>query len=74
LSLWLTGRVPIAHDSSQAWDAAPLVKPLTVRDFEEFCRQHGLRIVSQIYLAGSRRIPVRRDKNLRATIAIFELK
>jgi methionine biosynthesis protein MetW len=74
LSLWLTGRVPIAHDSSPAWDAVPLVKPLTVRDFEEFCRQHGIRIVSQIYLAGSRRIPAWPDKNLRATIAIFELK
>jgi hypothetical protein len=45
-----------------------------VRDFGDFCTQNGIRITTQIYLQGSRRIPVRRDKNLRATIAIFELK
>jgi methionine biosynthesis protein MetW len=74
LSLWLTGRIPIPPGLAQSWDTAPRLKPLTVCDFEEFCRQYDMRIVSQIYLAGSRRIPVRRDKNLRATIAIFELK
>lgn len=74
LSLLLTGRVPIAPGLPQPWATNPRARPLTVRDFGEFCQQRGIRIARQIYLQGPHRIPVRRDKNLRATIAIFELK
>ena len=74
LSLLLTGRIPMAPGLPQPWQANPRARPLTVRDFGEFCQQHGIRISQQIYLQGARHIPVRRDKNLRATIAIFELR
>ncbi len=74
LSLLLTGRVPIAPGLPQPWATNPRARPLTVRDFGEYCQQRGIRIARQIYLQGPHRIPVRRDKNLRATIAIFELK
>lgn len=74
LSLLLTGRTPIAPGLPQSWDTPPRARPLTVRDFGEFCAAQGIHINQEIYLQGSRRIPVRRDKNLRATIAIFELK
>lgn len=74
LSLLRTGRVPLAPGLPQPWDSAPRARPLTVRDFEEFCAQNEVRITNQIYLQGARRIPVRFDKNLRATTAIFELR
>lgn len=74
LYLLLTGRMPIAPDLPQPWYAPPRVRPLTVRDFGEFCTGNGVRVVEQIYLQGARRIPARRDKNLRATTAIFVLK
>ncbi len=74
LSLLTTGRTPVAPGLPQPWDGSPRARPLTIRDFGEFCQQHGIQIAQQIYLQGSRRIPARFDKNLRATIAIFELK
>jgi methionine biosynthesis protein MetW len=74
LSLLLTGRTPIAPGLPHPWDAPPRARPLTVRDFGEFCSAHNIQVASEIYLQGAQRIPVRRDKNLRATVAIFELK
>ncbi len=74
LSLLFTGRMPIAPDLPQPWYVPPRIRPLTVQDFRDFCQQRGIHIAAEIYLAGSRRIPARRDKNLRATTAIFELK
>ncbi len=68
------GRMPGAPGVSQPWDTSPRARPLTVRDFIDFCGQNQFRIANEIYLQGSRRIPARLDKNLRATTAIFELK
>jgi methionine biosynthesis protein MetW len=74
LSLLLTGRVPVTSGLPQPWHASPRARPLTVRDVGDFCARQGIKITTQIYLQGPRRIPIRRDKNLRATTAIFELK
>ena len=73
LSLLLSGRMPVASDLPQPWHVAPRIRPLTVRDFGEFCSGRGIRVTTEIYLSGARRVAVRRDKNLRATTAIFEL-
>jgi methionine biosynthesis protein MetW len=74
LGLLLTGRIPVAPDLLQPWDTSPRARPLTVRDFGDLCQRHGIRITTEIYLQGARQIPNRKDKNLRATTAIFELK
>src|SRR5512136_3121289 len=71
LSLLLTGRAPMAPGLPQPWHASPRARPLTAHDFSDFCAQHGMRITTEIYLAGERRITTRRAKNLQATIAIF---
>lgn len=73
LSLLLTGRIPVTPGLPQPWHAAPRARPLTIRDFGEFCERNNVRITKEIYLQGAHRVPVRRDKNLRATTAIFEL-
>ena len=74
IGLLFTGHAPVAADLPHPWYAAPRARPLTVRDFGDYCKRCGIRLTTQIYLAGSRRIPARRDKNLRSTTAIFELK
>ena len=74
LSMLLSGRFPTAADLPQHWHQAPRVRPLTVRDFGDFCVEHGFRINAEIYLQGDRRIPARKTKNLQATTAIFELR
>lgn len=74
LDLLATGRVPLAPGLPHSWSTPPRARALSVRDFGDFCVWHGIRITKQIYLQGSRRIPARWDKNLRATTAIFELR
>lgn len=74
LGLLLTGRVPMPPGLPHPWSDSPRARPLTARDVGEFCKRQDIKISQQIYLQGSNRIPVRRDKNLRATIAIFELQ
>ncbi len=74
LSLLLTGRIPIVPALPQVWDEAPRARPLTIQDFEDFCEVQKFRINRQIYLNGSRRLTGRFDKNLRATVAVFELR
>lgn len=74
LDLLTTGRMPWAPGLPQPWATPPRARPLSVRDFGDFCVWHNIRITEQIYLQGARRIPSRWDKNLRATTAIFELR
>ncbi|MCK4977540.1 MAG: methionine biosynthesis protein MetW [Anaerolineales bacterium] len=74
LSLLLTGRMPIVPALPQVWDEAPRARPLTIQDFEDFCEVQKFRINRQIYLNGSCRLTGRFDKNLRATVAVFELR
>ncbi len=73
LGLLLTGRVPMAPGLPQPWQAPPRARPLTVLDFVDLCAENQIRIVTEFYLDGQRLIPPGRNKNLRATIAIFEL-
>jgi methionine biosynthesis protein MetW len=73
LTLLLTGRIPMTPDLPQPWYEPPRARPLTVRDFGDFCARHGIRITDQVYLQGSHRSRTGFAKNLRATTAIFEL-
>jgi methionine biosynthesis protein MetW len=74
LSLLFTGRMPVVPALPQVWDEAPRARPLTIQDFEQFCNQHKFHISRQINLNGSRRLRGRFDRNLRATVAVFELR
>ena len=74
LDFLLRGRIPITPGLPQAWDSAPRARPLTVRDFEDFCAHNQFRIASQVCLRNSHRIRHGVCDNLRAETAIFELK
>jgi methionine biosynthesis protein MetW len=47
------GRMPVTPGLPQSWDSGPRARPLTIRDFEDFCAQRGLRISREIFLDGS---------------------
>lgn len=74
LSLLLTGRIPQAPDLPQRWHDRPRWQAFTITDFARLCQEIGIRITRQAYLAGNRRIKVRKYKNLLSTTAIFELE
>jgi methionine biosynthesis protein MetW len=74
LELLLTGRMPQAPDLPQRWHDVPRWQAFTITDFARFCRQVGIRISQQAYLAGDRRIHVRKYKNLLATTAVLGLE
>jgi methionine biosynthesis protein MetW len=73
LQLLFWGRMPVVPGLPNSLLHSPRARPMTVRDFEEFCLRHGIKIKNQIYLNGSRRFQVGFAKNLSARIAIYEL-
>ncbi len=73
LGLLMTGRMPVAADLPQPWSEAPRARPLTVRDFEQWCAQNRFHVAAEVYLHGKRRFAWRRVSNLWATTAIFDL-
>lgn len=74
LHLLYTGRIPQAPDLAEAWYDVPRWQAFTVTDFGDYCRQIGIAIDRQIFLANGSVINVRRFKNLRATTAVFGLQ
>ena len=74
MELLVTGRVPQAPDLPQPWHEKPRWQALSITDFGGFCRDRGVRISREAYLAGGHRIPVRRFKNLFSTTAVFLLE
>lgn len=74
LELLLKGRIPQAIDLPQSWYEVPRWQAFTITDFALFCRQIGVNIRDEVYLAEGRRIKVYRYKNLLATTAVFGLE
>jgi methionine biosynthesis protein MetW len=76
LDLLFTGRVPLAPGLPHPWHVSPRARPLTVRDFIEFCTREKIKITRSIYLGEANRAlhVARLGENLRVSIAIFELR
>jgi homoserine O-acetyltransferase len=53
------------------WYDSPNIRFLTIRDFEEFCREHGITIHRRIALDTEAGVQIRRDTHRRADMAIF---
>ena len=75
VDLMLTGRIPLAPGLPQPWHTSPRARPLTVRDFIDFCSGEKIEIKKSIYLGESNRAlrVARLGENLRVSIAIFEI-
>jgi methionine biosynthesis protein MetW len=74
LSFLITGRIPVTPGLPQPWDTSPRARPLTLRDFEEFCARDGFCITRRVYLRDSYPLRPGPAANLRTATAIYELK
>jgi len=74
LELLLTGRMPSAPDLEQAWHEKPRWQALTITDFAIFCRENGITITRQAYLANGRRVNIIKMTNLMSTTGVFLLQ
>lgn len=73
LELLTTGRIPQAPDLPQSWHQKPRWQAFTITDFAQFCRQTGISITRQAYLARGRPMRVPKFTNLFSTTGIFVL-
>ena len=72
--LLLAGRMPRSRHLPHQWYDTPNIHLLTVKDFREFARAEGLRVLSEVFLT-AQGVPMRPMlPNLRAATAIFQVK
>ena len=68
------GRAPRLHGvDGFSWHNTPNVRCLSITDFEEFCRDHGIRIDQRIALDTEFGLRIDRDPNFNADVGIFVL-
>ena len=53
------------------WYNSPNIRYLTIRDFEEFCRERGIAVLRRIALDTEAGVQIRTDAHRRADMAIF---
>lgn len=72
LSILFRGRIPSSIGGyTYTWYETPDVHPLSIRDFEDYCKIKGIKIVKAYYLNQDRIISV--CPNLFATLGIYQL-
>jgi len=49
---FLTGRMPSTRALPYRWYETPATRLLTIEDFRRYCREHNIRVLQEIYLAG----------------------
>jgi methionine biosynthesis protein MetW len=69
----LRGRKPQNDVYKTSWGESRPANPLTIADFEDFCRNQGYRINRRLHLRGDWKTPVNRFPNLRAGYALYEI-
>jgi methionine biosynthesis protein MetW len=65
----LRGRMPVSDKLPFEWFDTPNIHLCTIADFERFCEERGIRIVSRAVLSGGR--PVQRLPNLFGELAVY---
>lgn len=75
LMLGLRGRMPVSSFMPYTWYNTPNIHFCTVMDFENLCREKGIRILSRDMVGNSRQRPMLTNKwpNLFATTAIYHI-
>ena len=71
VQLALGGIAPQTRQLPFGWHSSPNIHFLSLKDFDEFCRNLGLRVEKRIPLGCSRMVPVRILPNLLATQAVY---
>ena len=65
------GRMPVSGDLPYQWYDTPNVHLFTLTDFEEFCREHRVRILQRIVMSRGKRISAL--PNLLGSLAVYRL-
>ena len=77
LHLGLRGCLPVTRNLPYQWFDTPNIRLVTVRDFNNLCRDHGYRIVHKAFVGLTARgkfKPVRRWPDMRASSAMFVIE
>lgn len=67
--LFFQGMAPTSKSLPYRWYDSPNVRFLSVKDFKNYCNDHGLKILREFYLGDNK--PVKFMPNLRALNAVF---
>jgi len=67
----LLGRMPVSDDLPYQWFDTPNIHLCTLRDFELFCEQHGVRIIERLVLTANR--PVMVAPNLLGATVLYRI-
>jgi len=68
----LRGHMPVSDVLPYLWYNTPNVHLCTLADFEDFCADHGVRILERIVMQEGRRIRV--APNLRGSVAVYRFE
>lgn len=68
----MNGRMPVTVNLPFQWYNTPNVHLCTIRDFEEFCRQHSIRILQRLVL--NEGMPVVTLPNLLGSLAVYRFE
>lgn len=49
-TVFFRGKAPVTPHLPHSWDETPNVRFMSIRDFEDFCRSKGLRVLEAVYL------------------------
>lgn len=71
IQLFFGGHVPITPSLPYTWYATPNLHFLSIKDFEKFCRDEGMKVEKRVFLAENR--IVRFMPNLFALNAVFQI-
>jgi methionine biosynthesis protein MetW len=69
LQLCLGGHMPVSRSLPYQWYNTPNVHLFTIRDFESFCREQGVRILERAVMDGGRVVSV--WPNLLGSLAVY---
>ena len=75
LMLGIQGRMPVSSFMPYTWYNTPNIHFCTVKDFEDLCRNKGIRILARDVVGNTKRQPLLSNKwpNLFATTAIYHI-
>jgi methionine biosynthesis protein MetW len=65
----LVGRMPVSKELPYEWYDTPNIHLFTIRDFEVYCRTHGVRILERLVMDDAK--PVNVLPNLLGSLAVF---
>jgi methionine biosynthesis protein MetW len=68
----VAGNMPVSANLPYTWFDTPNIHLCTVNDFENFCRDHGVRILERTVITGGRAVNLM--PNLLGSLAVFRFE